>query len=368
MRKILLILLLISQYIYGEQLENTLRIIEQQYYSNEPDFKVVRDEVRELNRTIAQRTHSLKKRTLWWENPANDLILELENIADILAPYESMLIDLAYYEGIQQGHASTLTTLLNTRPTSSLKAGLENYLFEDYSRQIPAKSLLALYELNLADEMLYKRLFREIADDKYRSEKFYTLRLLCSRKEPVDGLDDALLDVIRKRVSELDLETNRDILELSDTAMAYSKMIDGMGIAMISVASELEKIVLTIINSPHADEALAIYPNIEEYIGLIIERVRKNRRSKVPPRGYGLVIDQGGSVSLEPFIGVAEVIEEVTAPEPAIEEPAKVVVTESVGEDVEQSFNWPAWQADRWLWLIGAVVVVGGVFLLRPRK
>lgn len=65
---------------------------------------------------------------------------------------------------------------------------------------------------------------------------------------------------------------------------------------------------------------------------------------------------------------VAEVIEEVTAPEPATKEPAELVVTEPIQEDVEQSPNWTAWLADRWLWLIGAVVVVGGVFLLRPRK
>ena len=56
-----------------------------------------------------------------------------------------------------------------------------------------------------------------------------------------------------------------------------------------------------------------------------------------------------------------EVIEDVIEPEPALKEPAEVVVTEPIEEDVEQSSNW-------WLWLISAVVVVGGFFLLRPRK
>lgn len=63
----------------------------------------------------------------------------------------------------------------------------------------------------------------------------------------------------------------------------------------------------------------------------------------------------------EPAFEVAEVIEEAIAPEPAIEEPAEVVVAEPVEEDVEQSSNW-------WLWLIGAVVVIGGIFVLRSRK
>lgn len=70
----------------------------------------------------------------------------------------------------------------------------------------------------------------------------------------------------------------------------------------------------------------------------------------------------------EPAVEVAEVIEEIAAPEPAIENLAEVVVAESIEEDVEQSSNWPAWQADRWLLLIGALVVVGGVFVLRSRK
>ena len=68
------------------------------------------------------------------------------------------------------------------------------------------------------------------------------------------------------------------------------------------------------------------------------------------------------TINEEPVVEeVPEVIEEITAPEPAIEEPAEVIVAEPVEEDVEQSSNWL-------LWLIGALVVVGGVFLLRPRK
>jgi len=52
----------------------------------------------------------------------------------------------------------------------------------------------------------------------------------------------------------------------------------------------------------------------------------------------------------------------VTAPEPAIEkEPAEVDVAEPTEEAVEQSSQW-------WLWLIGAVVVVGGIGLIACRK
>lgn len=58
---------------------------------------------------------------------------------------------------------------------------------------------------------------------------------------------------------------------------------------------------------------------------------------------------------------VSKVIEEVSAPEPTVEDPAEVVVTEPIEEDVEQSSNW-------WLWLIGAVVLVGGIGLTLRRK
>lgn len=58
---------------------------------------------------------------------------------------------------------------------------------------------------------------------------------------------------------------------------------------------------------------------------------------------------------------VAEVIEEVTEPEPAIEESEEVVIAEPIEEDIEQPSNW-------WLWLIGAVVVVGGIGLVLRRK
>ena len=59
---------------------------------------------------------------------------------------------------------------------------------------------------------------------------------------------------------------------------------------------------------------------------------------------------------------VAEVVKEVTAPEPTNEEPVEVVVAEPIEEDLEQPSNW-------WFWLIGVVVVVvGGIVLLRPKK
>lgn len=57
----------------------------------------------------------------------------------------------------------------------------------------------------------------------------------------------------------------------------------------------------------------------------------------------------------------AESTEETSAPEPATEKSAEAATPEPSEEPAEPSSNW-------WLWLIGAVVVVGGILVLRPKK
>lgn len=62
-----------------------------------------------------------------------------------------------------------------------------------------------------------------------------------------------------------------------------------------------------------------------------------------------------------PAPDVEEVAQESTAPEPATEKPAEVETPDTSKEPAEQSSNW-------WLWLIGAVVVFGGIALGVRRK
>jgi len=57
----------------------------------------------------------------------------------------------------------------------------------------------------------------------------------------------------------------------------------------------------------------------------------------------------------------AEKVEEAAQPEPATEKPTEVVTTEPSQEPAEKSSNW-------WLWLIGALVVLGVVGLAFRRK
>ncbi len=72
-------------------------------------------------------------------------------------------------------------------------------------------------------------------------------------------------------------------------------------------------------------------------------------------------LQQVPAVSGETIEPVAEVIEEVTTPEPAIESPTEVVTPEPSEEPAEQSSNW-------FLWLLGGLVVLGGLAMVVRRK
>ena len=364
MRNLLLIaVLFLSPLVHGDTLEDILQRIEQEYSREAPDYAAIREQVSQLKKFIAQMTYPLKRRVNWWEEPADGLILKLEEIADTLAPYEEMLIDLASHEGVE--HA--LTILMNARPSATLKVRLQNYLFGDYPRSIPRRALSTLYELGLTDDALYERLFRETMEqERYRSQDFSLLSMLASRNDPVTGFSDALLSLLGKRIAKVIGEDLRSILELSDITMSYSKMIDGMGIEMLPMALELEKLIVRTMKSPFRDEVLTAYPNFKEYTSSIIERVRKDQIRKIPPRGYGLVVIQNNSASSEPLPDVTEVIEEVAVLEPTNEEPAAIVAAEVTEEPFEQPLP-AADKSNWWLWLIGMLVVVRGVVLLRSK-
>jgi len=291
MKKLIFILVAFSSCLHAESIEYTLQRLEQQYRAENPDYKIVREQVGVLNRSIAQSTYPFKQSVQWWNEPSDTLLSELENIANILAPYEEMLVGLAYYEGIQQGFPTTLTTLLNAKPTETLKTSLEDYLFGDYSSSIPARSLLVLYELDLADDELYGRLFQDIVNRDFKNQDFHTLSLLASRKDPVNGMAEAFLNLLQKQTEEYQSGSETDIIELAIIAMAYSKMIDGMGAEMAEVALELERLASDMMNGEYGTEILAIYPNLEEYTASVIKRIRNDQRIEVPPLGYGLVVD-----------------------------------------------------------------------------
>jgi len=82
--------------------------------------------------------------------------------------------------------------------------------------------------------------------------------------------------------------------------------------------------------------------------------------------GYELENSRSAATEIPPVSSeapkVKEIIQEVAQPEPVKEEPAAVAPVEVTEEPTEHSSNW-------WLWLIGAVIIVGGgVLFIRSKN
>tara|TARA_B100001778_G_scaffold242274_1_gene202597 strand:- start:681 stop:1118 length:438 start_codon:yes stop_codon:yes gene_type:complete len=76
----------------------------------------------------------------------------------------------------------------------------------------------------------------------------------------------------------------------------------------------------------------------------------------------GIVTEPALEIPADPPAPEAvQVVEEVSPSESAIEEPAEVAPVEVAEETSEQSSQW-------WLWLVGLLVVVGGLALVVRRK
>jgi hypothetical protein len=354
MKKFLFILTFFASCLNGESIDVILQRIEQYYRAEHPNYEIIREQVGILNQSIAQNTYPFKQRAQWWNEPSDTLLSELENIANILAPYEEMLVGLAYYEGIQQGFPTTLTTLLNAKPTETLKTSLEDYLFGDYSSSIPARSLLVLYELDLADDELYGRLFQDIVNRDFKNQDFHTLSLLASRKDPVNGMAEAFLNLLQKQTEEYQGGSETDIIELAIIAMAYSKMIDGMGAEMAEVALELERLVSGMMNGEYRTEILAIYPNLEEYTASVIKRIRNDHRVEVPPLGYGLVVDNPSDSKTK-----SEILGDSTM----ISTPAQSVVkNDPEASKLETEAKMKTDRSMQWLkWLLLTILAIVGI-------
>lgn len=96
-----------------------------------------------------------------------------------------------------------------------------------------------------------------------------------------------------------------------------------------------------------------------ETSSFLVEPNSKNLNEIAAEASDSINLEDSSTPEPEPV--VAKAIEKVTQTEPAIEEPAEVVIAEPAEEDVKQSTNW-------WLWLIGAMVVLGGIVVFLSRK
>mgnify|MGYP005848856753 CR=1 FL=1 len=129
-----------------------------------------------------------------------------------------------------------------------------------------------------------------------------------------------------------------------------------MDIPSASFAAEtLSKI---LVDFPYAPKLEAALWSIEE-----IKHIREWISSQ---SGEWKIIDYRNDLRPTQMVEDAEpasvqVVEEAKQPEPTSEEAVKVATAEPSEEPAEQPFQW-------WLWLIGAVVVIGGLGLVLRRK
>jgi hypothetical protein len=88
----------------------------------------------------------------------------------------------------------------------------------------------------------------------------------------------------------------------------------------------------------------------------------KVQQSKLGLENFQLTDSRSAEPVAEILPPAPEVVEELTSPEPSIEAPAEVAAPEEPSEEsLAKSSNW-------WLWLIGLLVVIGGLGLVLRRK
>lgn len=99
----------------------------------------------------------------------------------------------------------------------------------------------------------------------------------------------------------------------------------------------------------------------ESYRDSSIESDEFNTKSALLGKTLGSLMEPESTSSSEFAESTPKVTKKITSPKPATKEPAEVAPVEVVEETPEQSSQW-------WLWLVGALVVIGGLGLVLRRK
>jgi len=217
----------------------------------------------------------------------------------------------------------------------------------------------------LRDMKSYRTLFR-LNDQE-------TIDLAVEKMRETEGKYWRLRESLRTSKSPYVIDDIAPLLYLEDTAevrffhdsfrdMGFSKTIAEIMLTIASEAPEFSEAVRAEASLPGAS-----IERMREWWEANEEALSEERFDDVKPINISLtnkVVAQDFESLADPAIKVpdaSEIIKEAATPEPAIEEPAEMVAAKPIEEEVEQSSNW-------WLWLIGAVIVVGGVGLAVRRK
>lgn len=206
---------------------------------------------------------------------------------------------------------------------------------------------------NLGDSETIKRCYGEYKHGKDRTERLRGyLSMRFSHPELLRVAGDDIYSPVRERY----LNTPRiDILEVP-----YSNA--GFVLSVITQSGYFSEDVVNWFEGLEGDTgSQKIFNHLE-----IIRDFWTLNRDAILAGQYGRVVvpdisEDIARIRSGPPNSPVEKVVNVTAPEPATEELAEVVVTEPTEEPVEKSSNW-------WLWLIGLLVVVGGVIAVRRKS
>jgi hypothetical protein len=216
----------------------------------------------------------------------------------------------------------------------------------------PNPILVEIYEEIRNDPKQYSELIRNIDEQDSDSPIVggaanITLRAMLETygySKAIPRLKEAI--IIEKRVLEVEnffdilIETEEGRVIAEETALALLR--DG------SADTSKQLIALRVVGDLGN---LSNAPIVQTYLDNEDERLKLKA---------GEILDEWEVDSADRTNSV-EVSEEVTAPEPVVERSAKALTTEPTEEPAEKPSDW-------WLWLIAAVVVIGGLGLALRHK
>ncbi|MBT63967.1 MAG: hypothetical protein CML13_12230 [Puniceicoccaceae bacterium] len=149
---------------------------------------------------------------------------------------------------------------------------------------------------------------------------------------------------------------------ITESVMAIAEMGNDQAKKLLSQLSKDKKYE----EMPNVQRSFKAAKYYHESAELLIAGIENAYAKRLELRGAstpeGIVTEPALEIPADPPAPEAvQVVEEVSPSESAIEEPAEVAPVEVAEETSEQSSQW-------WLWLVGLLVVVGGLALVVRRK
>jgi len=340
-------------------------------YTKDPDSNEVDQALKELDQDFPDPANIVREiESENWGNPSPDRIDQIDSLGRVIEPYSAMLVDLAYNRGGANRHrAERFVWFLPPNDTT------KNILIEVSKENLAA--FRALFQTGMFDEQVRQSFVQNLAEDQpFESRwKFAQLSAEWGLSEAIPTYEDALsipFDPTQiSFVGHVPAEDGKSGLSYYSVASKGVAHLGSEGQSLLPLLKER----LKEIKAAFPDRYNALTAGMTLGIGVLEGRIEQQLETVINGRGainltYGhkpIPYDELRklTVGLEmdlPMPKIAEAVEKEAAPDPTIEDkPAEVVFAETAEEDVEQSPNW-------WLWLVGVLVVVGGLGLALRRK